>query len=97
VFRVEGPEAPRVDPPTRLEDAPATTPEAAPDSPLPTTPEGAPGPELRADARLPASEPPEWRPGETVAGLYRIAELLGQGGMGRVYRARHKSWDLDRG
>jgi WD40 repeat protein len=36
-----------------------------------------------------------WRPGDVVLGLYEVAGVLGEGGMGRVYRVRHRGWALD--
>ncbi len=35
------------------------------------------------------SETPAHRPGDVVAGVYRIVELIGEGGMGAVYRVDH--------
>ena len=36
-----------------------------------------------------------WQPGDVVLGLYEVADVLGEGGMGRVYRVRHRGWGLD--
>jgi WD40 repeat protein len=36
-----------------------------------------------------------WRPGDVVLGLYEVVGVLGEGGMGRVYRVRHRGWGLD--
>ena len=39
--------------------------------------------------------PREWKTGDVVLGLYEVAGLLGQGGMGRVYRVHHRGWGVD--
>jgi len=38
---------------------------------------------------------PEWRVGEIILGLYQVTGLLGQGGMGLVFKVRHLGWNLD--
>jgi len=70
---------------TRPEEALATTPEA----PIATTPEAATAP-----ART-AAPVGGWKEGDVILGLYQVTGLLGQGGMGRVYRVRHRGWNLD--
>ncbi len=36
-----------------------------------------------------------WRPGEVILGQYEVLGLVGRGGMGRVYRVRHRAWHRD--
>ena len=37
----------------------------------------------------------EWQPGQILLDTYEVKGLLGEGGMGRVYRVHHPSWNLD--
>ena len=37
----------------------------------------------------------EWNVGDVVLGVYEVKALLGEGGMGRVYRVRHRGWGVD--
>ena len=39
--------------------------------------------------------PAEWQPGDTLLDTYTVSGLLGEGGMGKVYRVHHKSWNID--
>jgi len=36
-----------------------------------------------------------FKPGEVVLGLYSVAERIGEGGMGAVYRVHHRGWNVD--
>jgi serine/threonine protein kinase len=73
---------------TELE-APATLAE-----PVGTALEGAPAAAPTRPAEAPRLET-EWRVGDVVLGLYEVTAVLGEGGMGRVYRVRHRGWDVD--
>ena len=37
----------------------------------------------------------KWEPGQTLLDTYEVIGKLGEGGMGLVYRAHHKSWNMD--
>ncbi len=39
--------------------------------------------------------PAEWSAGDVILGLYEVKGVLGEGGMGRVYRVHHRGWDVD--
>src|SRR5262249_44266364 len=49
---------------------------------------------LPAAAARPAA-PRAWAPGDVVDDLYEVAGVLGEGGMGTVYRVRHRGWGVD--
>jgi serine/threonine protein kinase len=46
-------------------------------------------------AHHPPSEIPDWQSGQVLLDTYEVKKLLGEGGMGKVYRVHHKSWDID--
>ena len=39
--------------------------------------------------------PVEWNVGDTILGIYEVTGVLGEGGMGRVYKVHHRSWNMD--
>jgi WD40 repeat protein/serine/threonine protein kinase len=61
--------------------------------PLPTVAEAVAAPH----ATIAAQAPPEgeWNVGDVLLGLYEVRAVLGQGGMGRVYRVFHRGWGVD--
>ena len=81
----------------RVPDGRGTAPGPSAVVPAPTQAEAPPAPRptiAEAVATPPASET-EWNVGDVVLGLYEVTDVLGQGGMGRVYRVRHRGWDVD--
>ena len=36
-----------------------------------------------------------WQVGSVVGGVYEVRGVLGEGGMGTVYRVRHRGWNMD--
>ncbi len=37
----------------------------------------------------------DWQIGETILGLYKVTGMLGEGGMGRVYKVEHLGWNME--
>jgi len=37
----------------------------------------------------------DWTDGDVILGMYAVRGLLGEGGMGKVYKVRHLGWDVD--
>ena len=43
----------------------------------------------------PENVPITWKPGEVYSGSYEVLDVLGKGGMGTVFRVRHRAWGID--
>ncbi|MFZ4590378.1 MAG: protein kinase domain-containing protein [Ignavibacteria bacterium] len=39
--------------------------------------------------------PLKWNIGDVIADIYEVTGILGEGGMGIVYKVHHKEWDID--
>src|SRR5262249_45511424 len=50
-----------------------------------------PAERVRGDDGIPRT----WEPGDVILDLYKVKSVLGQGGMGTVYRVHHRSWNQD--
>jgi len=37
----------------------------------------------------------EWKIGDVIHDLYEITDILGEGGMGKVYKVHHRNWNID--
>ncbi len=37
----------------------------------------------------------DWNVGDVILELYEVTELLGEGGMGKVYKVHHRGWNVD--
>ena len=45
--------------------------------------------------QLEAQVAQKWQVGNVILDLYEITSLLGEGGMGKVFRVHHRGWNLD--
>ena len=37
----------------------------------------------------------DWNVGDVIVDLYEVTGLLGEGGMGKVYKVHHRGWNVD--
>lgn len=48
-----------------------------------------------SDQAVAPSSATDWSIGQVVLGLYEVTGFLGQGGMGQVYKVRHREWGVE--
>ena len=39
--------------------------------------------------------PKDWNLGDVILDTYEVLGLLGEGGMGKVYKVHHRGWNVD--
>jgi predicted Zn finger-like uncharacterized protein len=58
-------------------------------------PQAIPAVRDRSAAEAEDGVPSEWHVGDVILDLYEVTDFLGEGGMGKVYRVRHRGWNVD--
>lgn len=67
----------------------------SPDLALPYVDEGPTEEEKQALSRMSNDGVPvEWKPGDLILELYEVTGILGEGGMGKVYKVFHRGWNM---
>jgi WD40 repeat protein len=49
----------------------------------------------RSGGGNPDDIPVDWQIGDLIMGMYEVTGLLGEGGMGKVYKVHHVGWNMD--
>ena len=62
---------------------------------VPPTPPPAPGPAGTRSFPTVAEVPGTWEPGDRLLEQYEVRGILGEGGMGTVYRVHHRGWNIE--